>query len=196
MTRLHFCHLRNAVSLRNDSRGVAALEFALVTPFVISLFFGLFAMSQFVRARMLLSSTASSMASMVASQTTTTSALLDDFCKGGATADGGVQLMMRPYSGSGLSMSIISYTKQSASTLRKDWEYNSACQVVGASLNTNITQTDVATPLLPNLGDSVIIVQANYIYTSLYTNIVPNMTISQQAFARPRSNTITCTGCL
>ena len=195
MTRLHFCHLRNAVSLQDDSRGVAAIEFALVAPIMISLFFGLFAASQFVRAKMLLSSTASSMASMIASQTTTTSALLDDFCKGGATAVGGVQLMMRPYAGSNLSMSIISYTKQSDSSLRKDWEYNSACQIIATSISTNSTKTDVATPLLPNPGDSVIIVQASYSYTSLYNTIIPNATLGQQAFARPRFGTVACTGC-
>jgi len=195
MIRLRFCHLRSALRLGDDSRGVAALEFALMTPVLVLLFFGIFAISQFVRAKMLLSSTASSMASMVASQITTKSASLDDFCKGGGAAAGGVQLMMRPYAGTGLSMSIISYTKQSNSTLKKDWEYNSACQEVATSLSTNITQTNVATPLLPNPGDSVIIVQANYSYTSLYTSIIPNMTIIQQAFSRPRFSTIACTGC-
>ena len=144
---------------------------------------------------MLLSSTASSMASMVASQITTTSALLDDFCKGGSAAAGGAQLMMRPFAGTGLSMSIISYTKKSDSTLNKDWEYNSACQVVATSINTTLTQTNVATPLLPNPGDSVIIVQANYSYLSLYTAIIPNMMLVQQAFSRPRFSTIACTGC-
>ncbi len=195
MTRLHFCHLRNSVGMRGDSRGVAALEFALLIPVLVTLFFGLFAVSHFVRAKMLLSSTASSMASMVASQITITSASLSDFCKGGIAATGGVQLVMRPYAGSGLSMSIISYTKQSDSTLKKDWEYNSACQAAATSLNTDIVKTGVATPLLPNPGDSVVIVQANYGYTSLYSSIISNMTLSQQAFARPRYSTIACTGC-
>ena len=195
MTRLHFCHLRKSVGMRGDSRGVAALEFALLIPVMVTLFFGLFAMSHFVRAKMLLSSTASSMASMVASQITITSASLGDFCKGGVAAAGGVQLVMRPYAGSGLSMSIISYTKQSDSTLKKDWEYNSACQAAATSLNTDTTKTSVATPLLPNPGDSVVIVQANYSYTSLYASIVPNVTLVQQAFSRPRFSTIACTGC-
>ena len=195
MTRLRFCHLRDAVCLGSDRRGVAALEFALITPVLVALFFGLFAISQFVRAKMLLSSTASSMASIVATQITTTSALLDDFCKGGSTAAGGVQLMMRPFAGNVLSMSIISYTKQSDSSLKKDWEYNGACQTVATSINTASTKTNVATPLVPNAGDSVIIVQANYLYTSLYTTFVPNATLGQQAFARPRFGTITCAGC-
>lgn len=195
MSKFRLRHLRSALCLSCDSRGIAATEFALMAPVFALLFFGLFALSQFVRAKMLLSSTASSMASMVASQTSTTSATLDDFCKGGATAAGGIQLMMRPYAGSGLSMSIISYTKQPDSTLKKDWEYNSSCQMAATSLSTSATQTNVATPLLPNPGDSVIIVQANYSYTSLYTTVVPNVTLSQQAFARPRFSAIACTGC-
>ncbi|HEY0203398.1 MAG TPA: TadE/TadG family type IV pilus assembly protein [Acetobacteraceae bacterium] len=190
-----FCRRRGALRLGGDSRGVAALEFALMAPVLALLFFGIFAISQFARAKMLLSSTASSMASMVASQLTTTSTLLDDFCKGGSAAAGGVQLMMRPYAGTSLSMSIVSYTKKSDSTLNKDWEYNRACQAVATSINTSSTQTNVATPLLPNPGDSVIIVQANYSYISSYTSIVPNMTLIQQAFSRPRFSTIACSGC-
>lgn len=186
---------RAVSNLQCDRRGVAALEFALIAPALILMLTGLWAVSQVVRAKMLLTSTASSMATMVAAQTGVTggsAGTLRDLCNG-------AQLIMQPYAASKLSMSIISYTKQSSSSVQKDWEYNSACQLSASSISA--TGVSLATPLLIDVGDSIIIVQANYSYaspsTSSYTPILPaSMTLSQIAYARPRYNSkVTCAGC-
>lgn len=185
-TLRHVCRPRTVAALSCDRRGVAALEFALLVPFLITVLIGLVAISQAVRAKMLLTSTASSMASMVAAQHTVTggsSGTLRDLCNG-------AQLIMRPYAAGALSMAITSYTKQSDSTVLRDWEYDGACQASAGSLAA--TGATLASPLLVDAGDSIIITRASYNYTSLYTNIVPSMTLSQTAYARPRYGKVTC----
>ncbi len=186
-TLRHVCRLRTVAALSCDRRGVAALEFALLAPFLLTALIGLVAISQAVRAKMLLTSTASSMASMVAAQHTVTggsSGTLRDLCNG-------AQLIMRPYAAGALSIAITSYTKQSDSTVLRDWEYDGACQASAGSLAA--TGVTLASPLLVDAGDSIIITRASYNYMSLYTNIVPNMMLSQTAYARPRYGTVTCT---
>lgn len=187
--------LRNFRGLGSDRRGAAGIEFALLASTLLLLFFGLYAVTQVVRLKMLLSSTASSMASIVAMQSTVTNVTLQDACRGAGT--GGVQLMMQPFAANGLSVSIISYTLQSDGiTIKKDWEYNTACQSTAGSLTATTVKTDIATPLLTAAYDSVIIVQANYLFTSPYATVVPNSALSHTAFDRPRSGTVACiTGC-
>lgn len=184
MTMLHHPLPRNIIGLSSDRRGAAAIEFVLVAPLMVTLFFGLFGMVQFVRAKMLLSSTASSMANMVAAQTAVTSAILNDYCSG-------AQRIMQPYTASGLSMAVISYTMQSNSTVTVSWEYDGACQSSSSSWAAG--DTALATSLLTRPGDSIVVIQASYNYTSSYASIIPNLpSMSQTAYARSRSTPVTC----
>ena len=195
MIGTHNCRPHNPGNMRHDRRGVAGVEFALLAATLVLLFFGLYAVSQAVRLKMLLSSTASSIASIVAVQPTVTSATMQDACQG--LGNGGAQLTMRPFAASGLSVSIISYTLQSdGTTIKKDWEYNNACQSTAGSLAVTTVATTIAKPLLIAASDSIIIVQTNYTYTSPYTTVIPNMALNHMAFDRPRRGTVTCaTGC-
>ena len=189
MTMFHHSRPRGIMGLRGDRRGVAAIEFVLVAPLMVTLFFGLFGMVQFVRAKMLLSSTASSMANMVAAQPAVASVTLRDYCSG-------AQLIMQPYAASGLSMAVISYTMQSDRTVTAIWEYDSACHTTASSWAAS--GTALATSLLTAPGDSIVIVQASYNYTLSYASIIPNlpgMMLTQTAYARSRSTPVTCVAC-
>lgn len=182
--------LRAMEDLRRGQRGVAAMEFALLAPVLVISISGLAAMSQAIRAKMLLTSSASSMASMVAVQNSITGGslgTLHDFCTG-------AQLIMQPYAATGLSMAIASYTLQSNATASEDWEYDGACQGSASSLVSS--GSALASPLLVATGDSVIIVQASYKYTSSYISMLPNMVMTQIAYSRPRYSKVTCaSGC-
>ncbi len=184
--------LRNMGELRRSQRGVGALEFALLAPVLVTSIAGLAAMSQAIRAKMLLTSAASSIASMVAVHHAVTggsSGTLHDFCTG-------AQLIMQPYAAAGLSMAIASYTLQPGTTANpgptasKDWENDSSCQGSAGSLAS--TGSDLATPLLVGNGDSVIIVQASYSFTSPYISILPSLALTQIAYSRPRYSRVTC----
>ncbi len=180
-------NLRALGDLRRSQLGVGALEFTLLAPVLVTAIIGLAAMSQAIRAKMLLTSAASSMASMVAVQNSVTggsNGTLNDFCSG-------AQLIMQPYAATGLSMAIASYTRQSDSTASEDWEYDSACKGSTGSLASS--GSTLASPLLVATGDSVIIVQAKYNYMSPYISILPSLVLTQIAYSRPRYSRVTCT---
>lgn len=185
----HSGSLRNIPGLKHDQRGVAALEFALLAPFLITAVLGLVAVSQAVRAKMLLDSAASSMASMVAAERAVTggnAGTLRDFCNG-------AQLVMKPYAISSLAMAVTSYTRETGNKVTQDWEYRDACQSSAGSMSGS--GAALANSLLTEDGDSVIIVQASYRYTSSSSELVPNMTLDETAYSRPRYSKVTCVAC-
>ena len=193
------CRLHGIAGLWRDRRAVAAIEFALLTPILVTASFGVLAVPQGVRAYALLSSTASSMADMVTLQNTNvtplTRTMIQDMCTGLGT--GGAQIILWPNPPNTLAMSIASYSKQ-AGGVSQDWEYDGACPTTGTSLAGTGSQSGVAlaTPLLQTVGDSVIIVRATYSYTSLYLTLMPNLTLSQAVPQRPRYGKITLSGLL
>lgn len=197
------CCLHGIAGLRRDRRAVAAIEFALLTPLLVTASFGVLAVPQGVRAYALLGSTASSMANMVALQNTNvtplTRTMIRDMCTGSSTGlgTGGAQIILRPNPPNTLAMSIASYSKQ-AGGVSQDWEYDGACPTTGTSLAGTGSQSGVAlaTPLLQTVGDSVIIVRATYSYASLYLTLMPNLTLSQAVPQRPRYGKITLSGLL
>ena len=196
------CCLRGVAALWRDRRAVAAFEFALLAPLLVTASFGVFAVPQGVHAYALLTSTASSVADMIALQNTTvaplTRAMIHDMCTGSSSGlgSGGAQIILRPNAPDTLAMSIASYSMQAGGGVSQDWEYDGACPTAGASLAGTGSQSGItlATPLLQNAGDSVIIVRATYTYTSLYLKLMPNLTLSQTASQHPRSGKITLSG--
>jgi len=185
-----------------DTRGVAAIELVLVIPMMTTILFGIYEVGEFVRVNMKLASAASSMADLISQQgsgvTSGQSGVLGNFCKAG-------QLMMTPFptgatTGSGsFSVAMASVTNYSNGGVTVDWESDRSCAATSASMgNAGLSLPTTPTNLLPNAGapgDSVIIVQATYVYSSIIQNLIPaSFTLSQTAFARPRNNlTIACT---
>jgi Flp pilus assembly protein TadG len=184
-----------------NSRGAAAIEFVLVMPIMAILLYAIYEGSEFVRANMQLASAATSMADLIAQQgagvTSGPTGALGNFCKAG-------QLMMTPFptgsaSGAGaFSVAMVSVTNYSSTGVTVDWESDKSCAAVATPVgSTAKTLATAPTNLLPNAGtpgDSVIIVQATYQYSSVMQYLMPGIfTLSQTAFARPRSNvTVTC----
>jgi Flp pilus assembly protein TadG len=184
-----------------NSRGAAAIELVLVMPIMAILLYAIYEGSEFVRANMQLASAATSMADLIAQQgagvTSGPTGALGNFCKAG-------QLMMTPFptgsaSGAGaFSVAMVSVTNYSSTGVTVDWESDKSCATVATPVGaTAKTLATAPTNLLPNAGtpgDSVIIVQATYQYTSVMQYLMPGIfTLRQTAFARPRSNvTVTC----
>jgi Flp pilus assembly protein TadG len=185
-----------------DSRGVAAIEFALVVPMMMAVPLGLYQVAEFVRVNVQLAKAAASMADLISQQGAGVSGgpsgALGNFCKAG-------QLMMTPFptsatSGTGaFSVAMVSVTNYTSTSYTVDWESDKSClapaAVLGASAKTLATSPTNLLPNAGNPGDSVIIVQATYQYNSIINYLLPmSFTLTQTAFARPRNNaTITCT---
>ncbi len=172
--------LRTLRNLIRNQRGTALIEFALLLPIMTTLFLGVFEVTRVVDADMRLANAAQVMADMVAQQSTAvsdTSTSMTDFCNGSKDA-------MYPLSGSSLKVAVSSVTHGSSSTAQ-DWS-----DVTCGSATAISNPTTLAASLVPNVNDSVIIVQATYAYTSPISYVLQaSYTLTQTAFARPRNVT-------
>lgn len=187
-----------ARALARDRRGSAIIEAALIFPLLVTLMLGMFEVSQYVRANGRVTNAATTIADLVGQQgsiTGGTSGILGSFCQAG-------KYVMAPFSTSGtsgnagaFSAAIASVTNNSG-TVSVDWESDASCSVSATALGSAATSLATSpTNLVPNAGDTVIVVKVTYVYSGVTKAILPgSFTFSQIAFARPRSGlTVTCT---
>jgi Flp pilus assembly protein TadG len=178
--------------------GTAAVEFALVAPLLIMMLFGVTEETAVLRAQMKVSHAAGVLATMIAAQTSTvtpgTAGTLGNLCYG-------AKLTLTPLGTAPFAAAIASVTTSasgSSTSTAMDWESDTSCptaaKAIGATAAVGIA---TSARLVPNAGDSMIIVQASYTYTATtHFVLAPSYTLTQSAYARPRTNnTIGCTGC-
>src|SRR5271156_6354601 len=153
-----------SIKLAGDRSGVVAIEFALILPIMLIIFFGSYEAANLVLAYMKLEDAAETAADLVA-QTTVNTVLQTANFTGFTNAIEQV-LSPLPTSGSQLKIAYASVTYSTGSPVI-DWhyEFNSATALPIANITTNQN--------LANLGsetsgstDSVIVVQLTYAYTS------------------------------
>ena len=170
--------------LARDTRGVAAVEFAFLAPILILFYFSMVEYCQGYMALKRTGHVASMVADLVSqSDTVTKTQLTDTFAIGG--------LIMRPFSSAILTQRVSSVTRVNAATYRVDWS-------VGRGIPTKLTVADAKIP--PDMlaaGESVIIAEANYDYSSPFDLVAPYVTrFERMAYLRPRTvDVIACTGC-
>lgn len=169
-------------------RGVAAIEFAVISTLLMIATLGFYEMVLVVRVQTLLSSAAANMAEQVAAQTGLPIVTLNDYC-------GGAQLTMVPYPTTSLSMAVASVTKPSGSgNAATDWEYDRACPTAATAMG-GAYAAGLGGPMVPNGGDSVIIIKASYTYNPPINVILSSITLHQTVFARPIRRAVACTDC-
>ncbi len=156
-----------------DRSAVAVIEFAIVVPLMLALTLGTFEATRAVRAKMKADVAAQTIADLIASQNSVDAAALTNYCNG-------AKLVMAPFSGTSLKAAIASVTNGAL-----DW-HDESCGAATAIAS----PTTVATTLSAGGGNSVIIVQTTYSYSSPVPYMMPaNITLTQTAFARPRNVT-------
>lgn len=168
--------------LRRHRRGVAALEFALVAPLFLALTIGFFDVVRLVRVKSLLTDAVSNMAEMVAAESGVPAVMqtsLQDYCQG-------VRLTMNAFATTTLSMAVASVTYASgSSSAAMDWEYDGACPTAATALGAAGAKT-LASAMVPNSGDSVIVIKASYTYAPIINAALGSIVLNQTVFARPR----------
>ena len=205
-------------TLRSDRAGLAAVEFALVAPVMVTLMFGAIELGNAFRIQTKVHTAAGQLAELVAGQQAVTapSGNLADMCTGAA-------MNLLPYATASFTADIVSGTNDHPSNRNPnstdsttvspylDWENVSSCPsrdaspmgAYGAYLLANASPASMLTTSgAPGyssadygMGYSVIVVQATY----TYANVLPlflgrSITFSAVAVARPRQNsTIQCT---
>ena len=167
---------RRLRSLFRDRSGIAAVEFALIVPTIMVMFFATYEASMLIRAKMKFDNAATTIASLVSLQSPqATGTLTADFCTGAG-------YMMQPLTSSGLTVQVNSVTNYSG-TATVDWTANCG------TLTSPQSATTLASGLVPNSGDSVIVVQTKYTYNaSIHMILSPSFTFSNVGYARPRNN--------
>ena len=167
-----------------DRRGVAAVEFALIAPVMILLYCGLVELCQAVIAERKANHVASAIGDLVTQADTVSTSDLSDIFTIGNT-------IMSPFPTGSLQMRVTSITANASGTPKVDWSRSSGTMTplgVGAT---------VTVPLTLNAGDSVVMAESAYQYTSVLQYVLPNaLNYSEKYYLRPRrSNQVTCTGC-
>jgi Flp pilus assembly protein TadG len=175
--------------LVNDSRAIASLELAIISPIFLLMIFGLNEIPDYVRAFPKAGAAAGAVATVIAAQTSVVHASsgagsLGDYCLA-------AEATMRPYAISALTVKVASRTMNAAGMIATDWD--TVCYTNSASANATdpapgLNDT-VPAGLLNVPGDSVIEVEVIYGYTSPSQFFLQNaITISQTVYARPRGN--------
>lgn len=173
---------RRVWDLARACTGTPAVEFAFVMPVLLTMFFGLFEASQAIIVYMKVIDVADTVSDLVAQQKTVASANLTDYYTSG-------QLVMTPSPGSGLGLAIASVTfDPTTGKASVAWQVERG----GAKA---MTDAAIAAAGLGSPGDSVIVAQATYTYTSALSAVLPTaITMSSRVFSRPRLvQTIPCT---
>ncbi len=171
-------------SFAKDSRGVAAIEFALIAPVMILLYCGVAELGQALVADAKTSHVASAVGDLVAQTDTVSTNDLSDIFSIGTT-------IMSPFPTATLQMRVTSVTANAAGKPLVDWSRGYGGYTALAA------NSAVTVPMALAAGDSLIMTQSQYQYTSVIRYILPHaLTYNAAFYLRPRrSDKVTCTGC-
>jgi len=170
--------MRRFHHLSADRAGTATVEFVIVLPIMLMLAFVVLETTLAVMGSMFLTNAAEAVADIVAQQNSAGWSV-SNVCTAG-------QLSMTPLSATPLKIAIASVTNTGGSPTL-NWQ-DTSCG--NASTISNVTS--LAAPLVPKNGDSAIVVQATYTYTtstSLQYMFAPTISMQQNSVQRPRNGT-------
>jgi Flp pilus assembly protein TadG len=171
-----------------DRRGVSAVEFALLAPVMILIYFGLTQFSLAYMAERRASHTAAMIADLVAQSGKTSVRDLQSVAAIG-------QMLMKPFSATPLTTRISSVTMDDRGRAWVDWSYSSNAEVL-QPLSKTTPITDLPTGLASD-KESLIIGETRYEYQSAFKDMMPALTtFGRKYYLRPRTvNQVTCTDC-
>lgn len=164
-------------AFRRDQRGVSAVEFALIAPFLILIYFGLAELSQGLMAKRRVSHAASAVGDLVGQTESLNNAQKNDIFAAASN-------IVSPFPTAPLKLRITSITGNASGAPRVDWSDGSPgleaydhCAVVPS----------FPTGLITAAGENVIMAEATYTYTSPVAQVLPNgLTFTERFFLRPR----------
>lgn len=165
--------IRHLLDRLRDRAGTAAIEFALVLPILMTLLLGTYEGTQALLAYMKLVSASQTVADLVTQQQQVASSDFPNFYVAG-------QLVMSPLPGGVLGVAITNVTVDSSGTASVLW--HEECGGITPISNAVTLASGYA-----GKSESVIIVQANYAYTSLLHYVMPSaITLTQISYSKPR----------
>ena len=172
---------RSLLARARDRRGVAALEFAMIAPIMIVMFFGISELGQGLLAERRVSHATSALGDLAAQlQNIAQSDATDMFA---ASAD-----IMAPLNTSPLNLRVSSVTVNSKGVPKVDWSYGSCMTKYADCDNPPVLPAGLVT----SPGDSIILSESQYKFTSPIGYILPNgINFSRVSYLRPRYGAVT-----
>lgn len=169
--------------------GASAVEFALIAPALIAMYFGIAELSQGMMSSNKTGEVASSIGDLATQNSCLTNAQVSDIFSIGT-------LLIKPFASSGLTMRLSSLTSNaSTGTVKVDWSDGNGMAALGVGSTQSVPSG------LIQKGQTVILAEANYKYTSPVNIFVSSngVTFSKRYYLRPRKSdsitrvTTTCT---
>lgn len=176
-------HIRT--QLATDNRGIAAVEFALILPLMITMFFGMIDVSMGVGADRKVTMIAQSMADLASRYTTVTDTDMTNFFTIG-------DAMLTPYAAASLTSRISQiYLDPNASGLGKvQWSKGDAPLTYGSSVTVpaGLIGKDASGNVMAN--QYLILAEVSYLYKPIIGYVVPKagLTLSESTYTRPRQS--------
>lgn len=170
-----------------DRRGVSAIEFALIAPLMLLIYFGLVECCQGYMANRRASHTASIVADLVAqSDATTTQDLTSIFAIG--------DMIMRPFPSSPLSIRVSSVTIDANGAARVDWSQGNNKALTARVKNSVVS--DLPSGLIEK-GESLILGETQFKYTSPFAKVIKTpIDFRRSYYLRPRTvDKVACSNC-
>lgn len=170
--------------LVRDARGVAAVEFALIAPLLLLLYFGVVELTQGAMTQQRAAHTASAIADLVAQNQSITSAQISDIFSAGAT-------LMYPYPTATLKMRVSSLTADASDNVTVAWSQASGMTALAKGAPVTVPADVIAA------NGSAIMGESQYTYTSVFGQIMPQPVVFNEVYyLQPRlSTTVTCATC-
>ncbi|HXQ15006.1 MAG TPA: TadE/TadG family type IV pilus assembly protein [Caulobacteraceae bacterium] len=175
----------NARDFARDSRGVAAVEFALLLPILALLYFGVVELTQGVMTQQRAAHVASTVGDLVAQSSTITSAEVTDIFSVGDT-------VMYPYPTASLEMRVSSLSADAHGAVTVNWSQASGMSALAKGSSVGGLPTNVIAP-----GESLIMSESQYTYASVFAQVMPAPVVfNDKAYLHPRlSTTVGCNDC-
>ena len=167
-----------------DSRGTAAIEFALVTPMMLTMYFGMVELSSGVAINRKVTMVSHTLSDLVAQATAVTNSDIANVFNASSS-------MMTPYTASPLTAKVtevsIDSTGKATVTCSRAWTY-------AGGVGTGRAQNAVVTSSIPSglivNNTTLIWSEVTYVYTPTIGYVVKSaITMTDQFFARPRQST-------
>jgi Flp pilus assembly protein TadG len=177
--------------LRSDHGGVAAIEFAIVLPFMLVLYIGGVELGDGLAIQVKVTDTTHIVADLVTQQTTSTTKTMVDTILGASSATM-APYSSAPYSAANLVVTVseVSTNASGAATVTWSDSLNGTKRPVGQVMT-------LPAQLAGQANISLILGEVSYLYTpNLGYNIVGTVTISDSYYLFPRNSaSIACVGC-
>lgn len=176
-----------AVRFWRDRRGVSAIEFALIAPVMVVIYFGLVELCQGYMANRRASHTASIVADLVAQADDTS---VKDLTSVFAIGD----MIMRPFSAKDLSIRVSSVVMDANGVARVLWSRSNGEELDARAPNSPVDNLPAG---LIASGETLILGETEFIYTTSVAKIIKKPIIFERSYyLRPRTqDRITCKDC-